>query len=71
MLNFLIELLIELRDKGNTILIAEHNYRLFEVSDWFIELGPKSGPQGGNVVVQGNKKTIKNSKLSITKEFIE
>jgi len=70
-INFLIELLIELRDKGNTILIAEHNYRLFEVSDWFIELGPKSGPQGGNVVVQGNKKTIKNSKLSITKEFIE
>lgn len=69
-INFLIELLMELKNKGNTILISEHNYRLFEVSDWFIELGPKSGPRGGNVIVQGNRKTIKDCKLSITKEFI-
>ena len=70
-IDFLIELLLELKNKGNTILISEHNYRLFEVSDWFIELGPKSGPRGGNLVVQGNKKAIKNCELSITKEFIE
>ena len=70
-INFLIELLIELKNKGNTILISEHNYRLFEISDWFIELGPASGPKGGNVIVQGNKKTIKNCKSSITKAYIE
>ena len=39
---FLIELLLELKNKGNTILISEHNYRLFEISDWFIELGLKA-----------------------------
>ena len=39
-INFLIELLIRIKNKGNTILISEHNYRLFEISDWFIELGP-------------------------------
>ena len=70
-INFLIELLLELKNKGNTILISEHNYRLFEVSDWFIELGPKSGPQGGNVIVQGDKKKIKNNKSSLTRELIE
>lgn len=70
-INFLIELLLDLKNKGNTILISEHNYRLFEISDWFIELGPKSGPQGGNVIVQGDKKKIKNSKSSLTRELIE
>jgi len=34
-------------------------------------LGPKSGPQGGNVIVQGDKKKIKNSKSSLTRELIE
>ena len=70
-INFLIELLLDLKNKGNTILISEHNYRLFEISDWFIELGPKSGPQGGNIIVQGDKKKVKNNKSSLTRELIE
>lgn len=47
-------LLLQLRDRGNTILIVEHNKQVIKIADEVIDIGPKAGKQGGNVVFQGS-----------------
>lgn len=49
----LISALKRLRDKGNTVLVAEHDPQLLAAADWLVEMGPGSGPQGGQVIAQG------------------
>ncbi len=50
----LITALKRLRDKGNTILVVEHDPQLLAEADYLIEMGPGSGPQGGEVLAQGS-----------------
>jgi excinuclease UvrABC ATPase subunit len=52
--NLVANLLLDLRKKGNTILIVEHDPDLIKIADHVIDLGPKAGKQGGNIVFQGN-----------------
>ncbi len=49
----LIRALYRLRDKGNTILVVEHDPRLLAAADWLVEMGPGSGPHGGCILAQG------------------
>lgn len=49
----LISALKRLRDKGNTVLVVEHDPQLLAAADWLVEMGPGSGPQGGQVLAQG------------------
>ena len=49
----LIAALKRLRDKGNTILVVEHDPQLLEACDWLVEMGPGSGPRGGQVMAEG------------------
>lgn len=49
-----IELLQELRDKGNSVLVVEHNPDIIAAADHIIELGPRAGVHGGRVVYQGD-----------------
>lgn len=49
----LITALKRLRDKGNTILVVEHDPQLLAEADWLVEMGPGSGPDGGTVVAEG------------------
>ena len=49
----LITALKRLRDKGNTILVVEHDPQLLAAADWLVEMGPGSGPQGGLVLAEG------------------
>ena len=60
----LIAVLKKLIDKGNTVLIIEHNLDVLRACDWLIELGPKAGAEGGNLLFEGHpsemsKKSIK------------
>ncbi len=50
-----IELLQALRDKGNTVLVVEHNPDIIDAADHIIELGPRAGIHGGQVVYQGDR----------------
>lgn len=52
----------QIRDKGNTILIVEHDPDLIKVADWVIDMGPLSGKKGGEIIYEGNFKGLKNSK---------
>lgn len=49
----LIRALHRLRDKGNTILVVEHDPQLLEAADWLVEMGPGAGPEGGRVLAEG------------------
>lgn len=49
----LITALRRLRDKGNTILVVEHDPQLLAAADWLVEMGPGSGPEGGAVLAEG------------------
>ncbi len=50
----LIAALQRLRDKGNTILVVEHDPQLLQACDWLVEMGPGSGPDGGSVLAEGS-----------------
>jgi excinuclease UvrABC ATPase subunit len=47
------ELLIKLRDKGNTILVVEHDPDVIRIADYIVDVGPKAGEQGGRIVYEG------------------
>lgn len=54
----LITALKRLRDKGNTILVVEHDPQLLAAADWLVEMGPGSGPRGGRILAQGTWEEI-------------
>lgn len=66
----LIETLHKLRDLGNTVLVVEHDKETIERSDYVIDLGPKAGKHGGNVVFNGTPAKLAASKKSITGAYM-
>lgn len=55
------ELLLDLRDRHNTVLVVEHSRQMLELADHVIELGPLAGSRGGEIVYQGNLEGLKNA----------
>ncbi len=66
----LINALKRLRDLGNTVIVVEHDTETMENADHIIDLGPEAGIDGGNIVAQGNIKTIIENKDSITGNYL-
>jgi len=66
----LIETLLKLRDLGNTVLVVEHDRETMERSDYLIDLGPRAGKHGGDVVFNGPPQKILTSKKSITGAYL-
>ena len=58
----LLRILDELVEKGNTVLIIEHNLDVIRAADWVIELGPDGGDAGGEVVFEGTPDKLKKAK---------
>jgi len=54
----LLEVLHELVNKGNTVIVIEHNLDVIKTSDWIIDLGPEGGDEGGKVLFQGSLEEI-------------
>jgi len=67
----LIETLHKLRDLGNTVLVVEHDKDTIEKSDYVIDLGPKAGKHGGEVIFSGTPSKITQSKKSITGAYLK
>ena len=65
------KIIYKLRERGNTIVIIEHNIDMIKISDFIIELGPKGGKDGGNVVFQGWFNEFISNNNSVTKEFVK
>lgn len=66
----LLGVLRKLADKGNTVLIIEHNLDVIHSCDYLIDMGPEGGRGGGQLVCEGTIEEVKNCKESITGRFL-
>jgi excinuclease ABC subunit A len=57
-------------EKGNTVLVIEHNLDVIKSSDWVIDLGPGGGNKGGYLVAEGTPKDIAKVKKSYTGQYL-
>ena len=67
----LIEVLQRFVDKGNTVIVIEHNLDVIKVSDHIIDLGPEGGNGGGKIVAQGTPEEVAKCKKSYTGMYLE
>jgi len=66
----LLEVLHRLVDKGNTVLVIEHNLDVIKTADWIIDLGPEGGDGGGRVVAEGPPEAVARVAESATGHFL-
>ncbi len=67
----LMEVINKLVDKGNTILIIEHNLDVIKLADYIIDIGPEGGKGGGTVVAKGTPEEVAQVKKSYTAKFLK
>lgn len=67
----LLEVLLTLRNQGNTIIIIEHHLDVIKVADWIIDLGPEGGNKGGRVIAMGAPEQVAQCKRSYTGHFLK
>ena len=69
--NKLLKVLHALVDRGNTVVVIEHNLDVIKTADWVIDLGPEGGEGGGEVVVAGTPDEVARCKASYTGQFLK
>ena len=69
-IRLLLSVLNKLVDKGNTVVVIEHNIDVIKTADWIIDMGPGGGDQGGRIVVEGTPEEVSRSKNSATAECL-
>ncbi|MCQ2348304.1 MAG: excinuclease ABC subunit UvrA [Paludibacteraceae bacterium] len=69
-IRILLGVLRRLTDRGNTVIVIEHNPDVIKAADWIIDLGPEGGRGGGEVVAVGTLDDIRKNKRSLTGQFI-
>ncbi len=67
----LLEILQKLVDKGNTVVVIEHNLDIVKSSDWLIDMGPDGGIHGGKLMAVGTPEAVANNPKSVTGEYLE
>ncbi len=67
----LIEILQVLVNKGNTVMVIEHNMELIKSSDYLIDIGPDGGVDGGKIVAKGTPEEVARTKGSYTGEYLK
>ena len=70
-IKLLLSIIYRLSNKGNTILIIEHNIDILKIVDYVVELGPAGGENGGNIIFQGLFDDFIKNKKSITSLFVK
>ncbi|MBR7035536.1 MAG: excinuclease ABC subunit UvrA [Bacteroidales bacterium] len=70
-INILLGVLQKLVDKGNTVIVIEHNLDVVKVADYIIDLGPDGGEHGGLIVATGTPEEISNNSDSFTGQFLK
>lgn len=67
----LVEVLQKLVDRGNTVLVIEHNLDVIKSADWVIDLGPEGGVKGGEVIAEGTPEAVAKKSGSATGEYLK
>ena len=68
--NRLIKVLKQLRDLGNTVIVVEHEEEVMRAADWIVDVGPKAGYNGGEIVFNGTLKNLLKCKRSLTADYL-
>jgi len=66
----LLETLLRLRDLGNTLIVVEHDEDTIRAADWVVDIGPRAGEHGGNIVVSGSVADLLASPDSLTGAYL-
>ena len=66
----LIKVLKQLRDIGNTVIVVEHEEEVIRAADYIVDVGPKAGEMGGEIVFSGSYKKLLKSKESLTADYL-
>lgn len=67
----LLDVLHSLVERGNTMIVIEHNLDVIKTADWIIDMGPEGGDKGGQVVVSGTPETVAKHKISWTGRYLK
>ncbi len=70
-IKMLLNVLQRLVERGNTVIVIEHNLEIIKTSDWVIDLGPEGGVNGGQVLATGTPEEISEAKQSFTGQFLK
>ncbi len=70
-INQLLNVLNRLVDKGNTVIVIEHNMDVIKTADWIIDLGPEGGDQGGEIIFEGTPEEAAQARHSYTGQFLK
>lgn len=60
-----------LRDRGNTVVVIEHNLDVIKTADWIVDLGPEGGSGGGEIIAEGTPETVAKCKQSYTGMYLK
>jgi excinuclease ABC subunit A len=67
----LLAVLNKLVEKGNTVIVIEHNLDVIKTADWVIDLGPEGGNAGGKIIAEGTPEQVAKNKHSSTGQFLK
>ncbi|OAV21834.1 Excinuclease ABC subunit A [Moraxella catarrhalis] len=67
----LLHILHTLRDRGNTVVVIEHNLDVIKTADWIVDLGPEGGSGGGEIIATGTPETVAKNSRSHTGRFLK
>lgn len=67
----LLDVLHRLRDRGNTVVVIEHNLDVIKTADWLVDLGPEGGFRGGQIIATGTPETVAANSASHTGRFLK
>jgi excinuclease ABC subunit A len=70
-INMLLRVLNRLVERGNTVVIIEHNMDVIKTADWIVDLGPEGGDNGGKIVVTGTPEQVSAHKKSYTGQYLK
>ena len=70
-INMLLNVLNKLVDKGNTVIVIEHNIDVIKTADWIIDLGPEGGDEGGRIVAEGTPEALAENPASYTGRYLK
>jgi excinuclease ABC subunit A len=70
-ISHLLDVLQKLVDKGNTVLVIEHNMDVIKSADYIVDLGPEGGAKGGRIIAKGTPEQVSNNPASYTGKFLK
>lgn len=70
-INKLLSILHKLVDKGNTVLVIEHNLDVIKTSDWIIDMGPEGGDKGGTILIEGTPEQVAKCEKGYTGKYLK